>query len=106
MISPSFSSMPQGLKEKIKISQLCLTLCNAMDHTVHGILHEFQARILEWVAFPFSGDLPHPGIEPRSPTLQADSLPTESQRKPLQGLISTNLLTEQFNGIIKELSYY
>ena len=32
-------------------SQLCLTLCDPMDYTVHGIL---QARILEWVAFPFS----------------------------------------------------
>jgi len=38
-----------------------------MDYTVHGIL---QARILEWVAFPFSTDLPNPGIEPRSPALQ------------------------------------
>ena len=35
-----------------------------MDYTVHGIL---QARIPEWVAFPFSGDLPNPGIEPRAP---------------------------------------
>ena len=47
-----------------------------MDNTVHGIL---QARILKWVAFPFSGDLPNPGIEPRSPALQADSLPAEPQ---------------------------
>ena len=31
-----------------------------------GIL---QARILEWVAMPSSGDLPNPGIEPRSPSL-------------------------------------
>ena len=37
-----------------------------------GIL---QARILEWVAKPFSRDLPDPGIEPMSPALQADSLP-------------------------------
>ena len=37
----------------------------------HGIL---QARILEWVAIPFSMDLPHPGIESKSPALQADSL--------------------------------
>ena len=36
---------------KVKVTQLCLTLCNPMDYTVHGIL---QARILEWVAFPFS----------------------------------------------------
>ena len=32
---------------------------------------------MEWGAFPFSRDLPNPGTEPRSPTLQADSLPTE-----------------------------
>ena len=35
----------------VKVTQPCLTLCDAMDYTVHGIL---QARILEWVAFPFS----------------------------------------------------
>ena len=38
-------------KVKVKVIQLCLTLCNPMDCTVHGIL---QATILEWVAFPFS----------------------------------------------------
>ena len=36
---------------KVKAAQLCLILCDPMDYTVHGIL---QARILEWVAFPFS----------------------------------------------------
>ena len=36
---------------QVKFAQLCLTLCNPMDYTVHGIL---QARILEWLAFPFS----------------------------------------------------
>jgi len=56
------------------ITQLCPTLCDLMDYTGHGIL---QARILEWVAFPSPGDLHNPGIEPRSPTLQADSLPAE-----------------------------
>ena len=49
-----------------------------MDYTVHGIV---QARILEWVAFPFSRDLPNPGIEPRSPALQTDSLPAKPQGK-------------------------
>ena len=63
---------------KVKVTQLCPTLCNPMDYTVHGIL---QARILEWVAFSFSGDLPNPGIESRCPTLQADSLPTVPQGK-------------------------
>ena len=38
-----------------------------MDYTVHGIL---QARILEWVAIPFSRDLPNPGIKPKSSTLR------------------------------------
>ena len=64
----------------VKITQSCLTLCNPMDYTVHGIL---QARILKWVAFPFSWDLPKPGTEPRSPTLQVDSSPTEPQGKPI-----------------------
>ena len=35
----------------MKVTQSCLTLCNPTDYIVHGIL---QARILEWVAFPFS----------------------------------------------------
>ena len=35
----------------VKVAQSCPTLCDPMDYTVHGIL---QARILEWVAFPFS----------------------------------------------------
>ena len=38
-------------KVKGKVAQSCLTLCDPMDDTVHGIL---QARILEWVAFAFS----------------------------------------------------
>ena len=60
---------------KVKVIQPYLTL----NYTVHGIL---QARILEWVAVPFSRRMSHPGIEPRSPTLQADSLPAEPQKKP------------------------
>ena len=36
---------------KVKVAQSCLTLCNPIDYKVHGIL---QARILQWVAFPFS----------------------------------------------------
>ena len=38
--------------------------------------------------FPPTGDLPNPGIEPRSPALQTDSLPAEPQGKPkgAQGL--------------------
>ena len=38
-------------KVKMKVAQSCPTLCDSMDCILHGIL---QARILEWVAFPFS----------------------------------------------------
>ena len=42
--------------KEVKVAQSCLTLCALMDcsppgSSVHGILH---ARILEWVAIPFS----------------------------------------------------
>ena len=36
---------------KVQVTQLCPTLCDPMNGIVHGIL---QARIMEWVAFPFS----------------------------------------------------
>ena len=42
--------------------------------SVHGIL---QGRILEWVAIPFSRGTSRPGLEPGSPALQADYLPSE-----------------------------
>jgi len=42
---------------KLKVAQLCPTLCDLMDYTVHGIL---QASILEWVAFPFSSGSSQP----------------------------------------------
>ena len=78
----------------MQVAQLCLTLCDPMDYMVHGIL---QARILEWVAFPFSGDLPNPGIKPGSPALQEDSLPAGPQGEPKNtGLDSLSLLQEIF----------
>ena len=47
---------------KVKVAQSCLTLCDPTDYSVHGIL---QARILEWVAFPFSrgSSQPRDGIQ-------------------------------------------
>ena len=47
---------------------------------IHGIL---QARILEWVAIPFLGDLPDAGIELRPPALQADFLLSDPPGKPI-----------------------
>ena len=67
----------------VLLAQLCPTLCDPMDWRlpgswVYGIL---QASILEWVAIPL-GDLPDLGIEPGSPALQVDSLPSEPPGKP------------------------
>ena len=53
---------------------------------VHGLL---QARIVDPVPFPSPGNLPNLGIKPRSPALQADSLPAEPQGN--QGEESCNL---------------
>ena len=84
----------------VKVAQSCLTLCDPMVYTVHGIL---QARILEWVPFPSPGDLPNTRIKPRSPTLQADSLPAEPQGKPKNtGVGSLFLLQGIF--LIQELN--
>ena len=49
------------------VTNLCRTLvrpvdCNPIGSSVHGVS---QARILEWVAIPFSRDLSNPGIKPR-----------------------------------------
>ena len=52
--------------------------CSLSGFSIHGIL---QARILEGLPFPSSGDLPDPGIEPRSPALEADALTSEPPGK-------------------------
>ena len=62
------------LPVKVKVTQSCLTFCDPMDYRVHEIL---QARILEWIAFPFFRGSSQPGNQTGgSPALQADSLPT------------------------------
>ena len=50
------------------------TLCDPMDDTLQNT-GEGSLSLLQ-------RDLPSAGIKPRSPTLQADSLPAEPQRKP------------------------
>ena len=75
------------------------TLCDPMNcslsgSSVHGIL---QAWILELVTVHSPGDLPNPEIEPRSPTLQVDSLPAETQGKAKNtGVGSLSLLQQIF----------
>ena len=89
------------MTSEVKVAQSCLTLCDPMDYILHGIL---QARILEWVAVTFSRGSSNPGIEPRSPSLQADSLPAESQGKPKNtGMGSLSLL--QWIFLTQELNW-
>ena len=103
------SSIPWPVK--VKVTQSCPTLCDPMDHTVRGIL---QDRILEWVAYRFSRG----SSQPRSPTLQVDSLPTERRGKPTNtgggnlSLLQGIFLTQELNWgvlhcrwILYQLSY-
>ena len=76
---------------KVKVTQSCLTLCDPVDYTVHGIL---QTRILEWWPFPSPGDFPNLGIKPRSPALQADSLPHLQLRQEPQGTSAFRLRSQ------------
>ena len=57
---------------------------------LYQLSHRGSPRILEWVAIPSPADLPDPGIEPESPALQADSLPTELSGKLTWELVFLN----------------
>ena len=75
------------------VAQWCLTLCDPMDcsppgSSAHGIL---QASGLP---FPSPGDLPDPGIEPRSPASRADALTSDVGGK-LSVLFSYRIMVAQ-----------
>ena len=84
-ISKLFSAKVTETLVKLTLSMLviqsCLTLCDHMDCGPHqALLSMGFSRQEYWSGLPFPspGDLPNPGIEPGSPALQADSLPSES----------------------------
>ena len=82
---PLMIKLIMSTKSESEVARLCPILCNPMDcslpgSTTHGI---FQARILEWLPFPSPGDLPDPGTERGSPTLQADALLSELPGKSI-----------------------
>ena len=67
----------------MKVAQSCLTLCDPMDNSPPGsFLSMGFSRQEYWSKLPFPSpeDLPNPEMEPRSPSLQEDSLPAESPR--------------------------
>ena len=75
--------MPESESE---VAQLCLTLCDPMDMgsiacQAPPSMEFSRQEYWSGLSFPSPGDLPNPGIEPGSSALQADSLPSESQKK-------------------------
>ena len=74
----------------MEVAQSCPTICDPMDYIVHGIL---QARILEWVAFPFSRVSSQLRDQTQVSCMQVDSLPAEPLGKPKNtGVGSLSLL--------------
>ena len=77
-----FSPSPPLSAWKVWVAQLCPTLCDPMIpwtivHQVPPSMGFSRQEYWSGLPFPSPGDLPDPGIEPISPTLQVDSLPTE-----------------------------
>ena len=72
-----------GKGKESEIAQSCLTLCDPIDRnlpgsSVHGI---FQQEYWSVLPFPSPGELPNPGIKPRSPAFRADALPSDPPGK-------------------------
>ena len=82
------------LLSEVKVAQSCPTICKPMDYTVHGIL---QARILEWVAFPFPRGSSQPRDQTQVSALQVDSLPSEPPAKPN---INKDSLSQCFSNVV------
>ena len=68
----------------VLVVKLCMTLCDPMNYSPSSHLPMGLLRQEYWSRLPFlsPGDLPNPGIEPGSPTLQADSSLSEPPGKP------------------------
>ena len=68
---------------RVLVAQSCPTLCDPIDRSPQAPPSMEFSRQEYWngLPFPSPGDLPNPGIEPGSSALQADSLPSEPQKK-------------------------
>ena len=79
VLASVFYSFMQVLFGGDLVAKSCLTLVTPWTVACQAPLSMGVPRRL---SFPSPGDLPNPGIEPRSPALQVDSLPTEAPGKP------------------------
>ena len=75
----------------MKVAQSYPTLCDPMDCSPpdSSSMGFSRREYRSGLPFPSPGDLPDPGIEPRSPVFQADSLPSEPPGKPYIDLDTT-----------------
>ena len=73
------------VKSESEVAQSCPTLCNPVDCSPQAppSMGFFRQEYWSGLPCPSPGDLPNPGIKPRSPALPADSLPAEPQGKPM-----------------------
>ena len=67
-----------------EVAQSCPTLCHpwTVAHQAPPSMGFSRQEFWSGLPFPSPGDLPDPGIEPRSPTLQADALTSAPPGKP------------------------
>ena len=81
-------------KVKVKVTQLCPTLTTLRNVALQAPLCMEFSRREYWSVLPFPSpaDLSDPGIEPGSPALQADYLPSEPPGKPPRAELRVNVL--------------
>ena len=93
-LTPDCQTIAILMSLTVSVAQPCLTLCDPMDYTVHGLL---QGRILEWVAFPFSrGIFLTQGLNPGLPHCRQILYQLSHQESPLMFLKhGNNLLLNQ-----------
>ena len=74
-----------SIQSESEVTQSCLTLCDpwTVAHQAPSSMGFSRQEYWSGLPFPSPGDLPDPGIEPRSPTLQADALTSAPPGKPL-----------------------
>ena len=79
-----FHDPRMGCCVHVLVAQLCPTLCDPWTVAHQAPLSMEFSRQEYWSGLPFPspGDLPEPGIEPESPALEADALPSELLGKP------------------------
>ena len=95
------------MKSESEVAQSCPTLSDPMDCVAHqASLSMGFSRQEYWSGLPFSfpGDLPDAVIEPRSPALQADSLPSEPLGKPWK--IQSPLKKSEIKNLFRLLKIY